>query len=57
MELRVGLNDTAASVLASIARGEDEVSPSIVFAVAAILEGCTYINCSPQNTLVPGVFD
>jgi myo-inositol-1-phosphate synthase len=43
--------------LASIQRGEDEVSPSTVFAVASILEGCSYINGSPQNTFVPGVIE
>jgi len=52
-----GVNDTAETLLASIARGEAEVSPSTVFAVAAILEGCTYINGSPQNTFVPGVME
>jgi myo-inositol-1-phosphate synthase len=52
-----GLNDTAENVLASIERGEDEISPSTVFAVASILEGCTYINGSPQNTFVPGVVE
>lgn len=52
-----GLNMTAAEVLASIARNEAEVSPSTVFAVATILEGCTYINGSPQNTFVPGVIE
>ena len=57
VELRDGLNDTADNLLASIARGDEEVSPSNIFAVAAILEGCTYINCSPQNTLVPGVIE
>ncbi|KAG8126803.1 putative Inositol-3-phosphate synthase 1-A protein [Naja naja] len=34
-----------------------EVSPSTLFAVASILEGCTYINGSPQNTFVPGVIE
>ena len=38
----------------SIERNEEEVSPSTLFAVASILEGCTYINGSPQNTFVPG---
>jgi myo-inositol-1-phosphate synthase len=33
------------------------VSPSTIFAVASILEGCSYINGSPQNTFVPGVID
>ncbi|CAM9564696.1 unnamed protein product, partial [Phaeothamnion confervicola] len=51
------VNDTGDALLASIQRGEAEVSPSTVFAVASILEGCTYINGSPQNTFVPGVVE
>lgn len=30
------------------------MSPSTLFAVASILEGCAFLNGSPQNTLVPG---
>ncbi|XP_002739775.1 inositol-3-phosphate synthase 1-A-like [Saccoglossus kowalevskii] len=56
-DVRSGLNDTAANLLTSIKEGESEVSPSTVFAVASILEGCAYINGSPQNTLVPGVIE
>jgi len=41
-------------LLSAIERGEEEVSPSTIFAAASILEGCTYINGSPQNTFVPG---
>ena len=52
-----GVNDTSANLLESIKRGEEEVSASTVFAVASILEGCTFINGSPQNTFVPGVVD
>lgn len=52
-----GVNDTAENILASIKRGEAEVSASTVFAVASILEGCTFINGSPQNTFVPGVVE
>jgi len=52
-----GVNDTAENMLASIERGEEEVSASTVFAVASILEGCTFINGSPQNTFVPGVVE
>jgi len=33
------------------------VSPSTIFAAASILEGCPYINGSPQNTFVPGVVE
>jgi len=52
-----GLNTTAEELLNSIQNNEDEVSPSTIFAVASILEGCTYINGSPQNTFVPGVIE
>lgn len=52
-----GVNDTDENLLASIARGEDEVSASTVFAVACILEGCAFINGSPQNTFVPGAVE
>jgi len=52
-----GLNDTAENILASIQRGEPEISPSTIFAVASILEGAPYINGSPQNTFVPGVIE
>ena len=52
-----GVNDTAENLLDSIKRGEAEISPSTVFAVASVLEGCTYINGSPQNTFVPGVVE
>ncbi|NXG40068.1 INO1A synthase, partial [Dromaius novaehollandiae] len=51
-----GLNDTAESLLRAVERGL-EVSPSTLFAVASILEGCAYINGSPQNTFVPGAVE
>eukprot|EP01118_Nematostelium_gracile_P008233 TRINITY_DN2729_c0_g1_i1.p1 TRINITY_DN2729_c0_g1~~TRINITY_DN2729_c0_g1_i1.p1 ORF type:complete len:520 (+),score=164.32 TRINITY_DN2729_c0_g1_i1:180-1739(+) len=56
-EIITGLNDTAENVLAAVKRGEEEVSPSTLFALAAILEGVPYINGSPQNTFVPGVIE
>ena len=52
-----GINDTADNLLSSIQRGEAEISASSLYAVAAIQEGCTFINGSPQNTFVPGVID
>lgn len=56
-EIQEGVNDTADNLLAAIEDGEDEVSPSTLFAVASILEGCAYINGSPQNTFVPGAIE
>lgn len=50
-----GLNDTSQNLLNSIAKNEKEISASTLYAVASILEGCAYINGSPQNTFVPGV--
>jgi len=52
-----GVNDTAQNLLSSISSGHSEVSPSTLFAVASILEGCPFINGSPQNTFVPGVIE
>ncbi|XP_073402243.1 inositol-3-phosphate synthase 1 [Dendrobates tinctorius] len=51
-----GVNDTADNLLKAIEL-ELEVSPSTMFAVASILEGCAYINGSPQNTFVPGAIE
>uniref|UniRef100_A0A4W4GAA0 inositol-3-phosphate synthase n=1 Tax=Electrophorus electricus TaxID=8005 RepID=A0A4W4GAA0_ELEEL len=52
----LGGNDTAENLLATIQAG-GEVSPSTLFAVASIMEGCAYINGSPQNTFVPGAVE
>jgi len=56
-ELQVGVHDTADNLLAAIKAEHAEISPSTIFAVASVLEGVTYINGSPQNTLVPGVVE
>lgn len=56
-ELRDGLNMTMAELEASLRKNESEISPSTIFAMAAIMEGCIYINGSPQNTFVPGVVE
>lgn len=52
-----GLNETAAELEASLIANNSEISPSTIFAMASIAEGCTYINGSPQNTFVPGVIE
>ncbi|BEJ16030.1 hypothetical protein CspHIS471_0506350 [Cutaneotrichosporon sp. HIS471] len=52
-----GTNDTAENLLNAIKTSHDEVSPSTIFAVAAILEGMPFINGSPQNTFVPGCIE
>lgn len=52
-----GLNDTSDNLLRSICKSESDISPSTIFAVASILEGCTYINGSSSNTFVNGVIE
>ncbi|XP_016941206.3 inositol-3-phosphate synthase [Drosophila suzukii] len=54
-EVQAGLNTTSQELLASLKANHSEVSPSTIFAMASIAEGCTYINGSPQNTFVPGL--
>lgn len=56
-ELLAGINDSADSLLAAIKSNHAEVSPSTLFAVASVLEKCSFINGSPQNTNVPGVIE
>jgi len=56
-EVIEGVNDTADNLMASIERGEKEVSPSTLHAAACILEGVPFVNGSPQNTFVPGLID
>lgn len=56
-EIREGLNMTMAELETSLNNNESEISPSTIFAMAAIVEGCIYINGSPQNTFVPGVIE
>ncbi|KAJ7158883.1 hypothetical protein C8R46DRAFT_1110657 [Mycena filopes] len=56
-DLIPGVNDTADHLLAAIKASHSEVSPSTLFAVAAILENEPFINGAPQNTFVPGVIE
>eukprot|EP00168_Porphyra_purpurea_P014263 TRINITY_DN406_c0_g1_i18.p1 TRINITY_DN406_c0_g1~~TRINITY_DN406_c0_g1_i18.p1 ORF type:complete len:436 (+),score=115.65 TRINITY_DN406_c0_g1_i18:399-1706(+) len=46
-----GVNDSADALLASIKASHAVVSPSTLFAVASILEGCPYVNGSPKTPL------
>lgn len=52
----VGFNDTMENLFASVDRNEAEISPSTLYAIACILENVPFINGSPQNTFVPGMF-
>ncbi|KAM8712114.1 hypothetical protein ACLKA7_012610 [Drosophila subpalustris] len=56
-DVKSGLNETSKELMASLQANKAEVSPSTIFAMASIAEGCTYINGSPQNTFVPGLME
>jgi len=56
-EVIPGVNDTAENILEALRNSHSELPPSQVFAMASILEGCIFINGSPQNTFVPGIID
>jgi len=56
-EVKPGVHDTAENLLAALARNEAELAPSACYCIAAIQEGCAYINGAPQNTLVPGLVE
>ncbi|VWU52000.1 inositol-3-phosphate synthase [Hepatocystis sp. ex Piliocolobus tephrosceles] len=52
-----GVNDTFINILGACKNNHVSVSPSIIYALAAILENCPFINSSPQNTLVNAVVE
>lgn len=52
-----GMNETAENLLKSVESDNPELSPSTLYAIAAIQEGAPYINGSPQNTFVPGLIE
>ena len=52
-----GLNDTLENLEASVQRGDSEIAPSTLYAMACIEEGVPFINGSPQNTFVPGLIE
>uniref|UniRef100_A0A182W1X7 inositol-3-phosphate synthase n=1 Tax=Anopheles minimus TaxID=112268 RepID=A0A182W1X7_9DIPT len=56
-EVKEGMNTTMADLERSLKQNHSEISPSTIFAMAAIAENCIYINGSPQNTFVPGVIE
>uniref|UniRef100_A0A182QAP8 NADH dehydrogenase [ubiquinone] 1 beta subcomplex subunit 4 n=1 Tax=Anopheles farauti TaxID=69004 RepID=A0A182QAP8_9DIPT len=56
-EVKEGVNTTMADLERSLKQNHTEISPSTIFAMAAIAENCIYINGSPQNTFVPGVIE
>jgi len=56
-EVRAGVHDTEENLRAAIKAGEEEISPSTLFALACIDERTPFINGSPQNTFVPGVLE
>merc|ERR1712113_467115 len=49
-----GVHDSAQGLLEAIDRDHPEIAPSLIYCIASILEKCTFINGSPQNTFCEG---
>lgn len=43
-------------LLEAIAKDDKEVSPSMLYATAAVLEGCSFVNGGSQNTMCGALF-
>ncbi|KAJ2945454.1 hypothetical protein O0L34_g267 [Tuta absoluta] len=56
-DVKPGIHDTSENLERALHKNEPEISPSTIFALAAVEEGCCYINGSPQNTIVGGVVE
>lgn len=56
-EIKPGVHDTYDNFLKAFLNDEPEISPSSLFALAAILSGCPFINGSPQNTFIPAIVE
>lgn len=52
-----GVNATADQLLTSLSSNSCQLAPSTLYAIASVLEGCAFINGSPQNTCVPGLIE
>lgn len=52
-----GIHDTAENLLKAIHNNSKLISPSMIYATAALQEGCIFLNGSPQNTIVPAIID
>lgn len=46
-KLETGVHDTTENLMKAIENSHEEISPSTIYAVASLLEGCSYINGSP----------
>jgi myo-inositol-1-phosphate synthase len=57
MKLSKGVHDTGENIIRAIQTNHLEISPSLMFGVAAVLEKCIFLNGGPQNTIVPGLID
>ena len=42
-----GVHDTMENISKAVKNNNSEISPSTIYAIASILEGCSYINGSP----------
>jgi len=56
-KLKSNVHYSSRDLMEGIKSSDDEISPSTIYAAATILEGCSFINGSPQNTIVPAIIE
>lgn len=49
--------DTAEDIIKALENSDPEISPSMIYLIASVLEGCIFVNCCPQNLYFPGIYD
>ena len=54
-KIQEDLHGTYKAIMEAIDKNQSEISPSTIFAIAAMEEGCAFINESTQNTFLPGM--
>ena len=47
--------ETSEELLEALASNGDDFAPSLLYAVAACLEGCSFVNAASQDTVCPGL--
>ena len=57
MHLQTGVHYRADNLIAGVHGNCAEISPSLMFGIATVLEGSIFLNGGPQNTIVPGLVD
>jgi len=57
METCDRVHGSAEGLVRGVQENNPEISPSLIFGIAAMQEGCVFVNAAPQNTVCDGLID